>query len=316
MDTETKFAANAQKTKAALEQEAQDIEERTQQRRIRWSRRWRSLKRGVKLTLFLLVFGLFLWVFRDRIFVTVNSGEILLVYYRFLGGTSHNQIGHEGLHIIAPWDMAYRYQIRTQTLVVPMTVLSKNGLEVHLDAQIRFHPQPEVVPYLHRRYGPDYVKNVIVPQLTEAVQQLIGRYLPEEIYSSENGASVSEIFENAKRIIGGVFISVEDIALFNIRLPTKVQEAIQTKAEAEQIALAAAYKVQAEVQESQKMLIEAKALQQYQDTVKGIPTSVLVWKGIEATLELSKSPNAKIIVMGRGDNLPLMLGNVPDLAVK
>jgi regulator of protease activity HflC (stomatin/prohibitin superfamily) len=109
---------------------------------------------------------------------------------------------------------------------------------------------------------------------------------------------------------------VEDIALFNIRLPTKVQEAIQTKAEAEQIALAAAYKVQAEVQESQKMLIEAKALQQYQDTVKGIPTSVLVWKGIEATLELSKSPNAKIIVMGRGDNLPLMLGNVPDLAVK
>jgi hypothetical protein len=42
----------------------------------------------------------------------------------------------------------------------------------------------------------------------------------------------------------------------------------------------------------------------------------LIWKGIEATLELSKSPNAKVIVMGRGDSLPLMLGNVPDLAGK
>ena len=316
MATDTTFAGNERKTRAALEQEAQDLSDRVEQRRLRWSSRWRVIKGGFKWTIIFLAAALLLWILRDRMFVTVNSGEVLLVYYRFLGGTSHDQIGHEGLHVIAPWDMAYRYQVRTQTLVVPMTVLSKNGLEVHLDAQIRFHPQPEIVPYLHRRYGPDYVKNVIVPQLTESVQQLIGRYLPAEIYSSDNGASVGKIFENAKRIIGGVFIDVEDISLFNIRLPDRVQAAVQTKAEAEQIALAATYKVQAEEQEKVRMLTEAQGLQQYQDIVKGIPTSVLIWKGIEATLELSKSPNAKVIVMGRGDSLPLMLGNVPDLAGK
>jgi hypothetical protein len=33
-------------------------------------------------------------------------------------------------------------------------------------------------------------------------------------------------------------------------------------------------------------------------------------RGIEATLELSKSPNSKVIVVGSGDGgLPLILGN-------
>jgi hypothetical protein len=39
-------------------------------------------------------------------------------------------------------------------------------------------------------------------------------------------------------------------------------------------------------------------------------------KGIEATLELAKSPNAKVIVMGSKDSLPLVLGNVPDVSAK
>jgi regulator of protease activity HflC (stomatin/prohibitin superfamily) len=315
LNTDTKSAENGQRTQSAL-RETQSKEDRQEIRRVRWSRRWKRLKRGVKLTVILLLVVLLGFIFRNRIFVTLDSGEVLLVYYRFFGGTSHNQIGHEGLHIIAPWDKAYRYRVRTQTLVVPMTVLSKSGLEVKLDAQIRFHPIPEIVPYLHRRYGPDYVNNVVIPQLTESVQKLIGRYLPEELYSSENGASVNRIFESAKRMIGGVFFVVEDISLFNIRLPAKVQEAVQTKAEAEQISLAYTYKVQQEEKEGQRKVIEAKALQQYQDIVKGIPTSVLVWKGIEATLELAKSPNTKVIVMGSKDNLPLLLGNVPDLAVK
>lgn len=308
--------SNGQKTQAALKQEAQEKEERRILRQRRWRNRWKSLKRGTQWTVVLLLLGAFLWIFRHRMFITVDSGQVLVVYYRLLGGTSHNQIGHEGLHIIAPWDRGYLYQVRTQTLQVPMTVLSKNGLAVTLDAQIRFHPVAEVVPYLHRRYGPDYVKNIVVPQLTEAVQLVIGQFYPEEIYSSDNGASVNRIFENAKRLIGGVFLEVEDIALFNIKLPANVQTAVQKKAEAEQDALAGVYLVQREQREAERKSIEAKSLQQYANAVSGIPRSVLVWKGIEATLELSKSPNAKVIIFGSKDNLPLLLGNVPDLAEK
>lgn len=249
-------------------------------------------------------------------FLTVRSGQKAVIYYRLFGGTTHNQIENEGLHIIAPWDEAYVYEVRTQTLVVPMTVLSKNGLEVHIDAQIRFHPQPELLPAMHRHFGQDYVKSIIVPQLIESVQQVIGQFMPEEIYSSDTGASVNRIFDNAKRIIGGYYVEVEDIALFNIRLPQKVQNAIQNKVEAEQNAIAYGFRVQQEQKENERKMLEAKGLQQYANAVSGIPRSVLVWKGIEATLELAKSPNAKVIVIGSRDNLPLMLGNVPDLAAE
>ena len=308
--------SNGRKTQTALKQEAQEQDQRRALRTSRWQGRWRRLKRGVKIGVIVLLIAIFGWIFRTRMFIRVESGQVLLVYYLFLGGTRHNQICHEGLHIIAPWDEAYLYTIRTQTLITPMTVLSRNGLEVHLDAQIRFHPVPELVPYMHRRYGQEYIKTVITPQLTESVQQVIGQYLPDELYSSDTGASVSRIFETAKRVIGGVFVDVEDIALFNIRLPAKVQEAVQAKAEAEQKALAYGYLVQQEQREAERKLIEAKSLQQYANAITGIPRSVLIWKGIEATLELAKSPNSKVIVIGSKDNLPLMLGNVPDLAEK
>jgi regulator of protease activity HflC (stomatin/prohibitin superfamily) len=301
------------KTKSSREEELQQRIERRARLRERWRRRWVLTKRGTKVGLVLLVVGLFILIFWHRMIFSIDSGQVLVVYYRLFGGTSHNRIGHEGLHIIAPWDRAYIYDIRTQTVMIPMTVLSKNGVEVHMDAQLRFHPIQETIPYLHRFYGPQYIDNVIRPQLMQTVQEVIGQFMPDELYASQSGASAGRLLSRAQRLIGGVFLVVENVSLFNIKLPQQVQDAIQAKAQAEQEALAHVFKVQREELETQRKLIEARGVQQYQDVVKGIPSSMLVWKGIEATLELAKSPNAKIIVFGSKDTLPLLLGNVPDL---
>ena len=314
MPTDFDYLTDTGRTQSALRQEAEAKANREERRRTRWRRRWTFWKGSTKTIFILLLVALFVWIFRERIFYSVNSGEVLLVYYRLFGGTSHNQIRREGLHIIAPWDLAYRYQIRTQTLLLPMTVMSRDGLEVHVDAQIRFNAVPETVPYLHRRYGPDYVRTVIIPQLTESVQGVIGQFHAEELYSFNKAASVGRIFTRARRMIGGVYIHVEDIGLFNVTLPDRVQSAIQGKVAAEQEALAAAYSIDREKNEEQRKKVEAEGLQHYAEIVKDIPQKVLIWKGIEATLELAKSPNSKIIVMGGKDNLPLVLGNVPDIA--
>jgi regulator of protease activity HflC (stomatin/prohibitin superfamily) len=316
MPTDFDLLTDENKPQAVLRNEEKERAEKKALRRRGWVRRWRFLKRSIRTGFILLMVGLFLWIFRERMFFSVDSGEVLLVYYRLFGGTSHNQIGREGLHIIAPWDIAYRYKIRTQTLLLPMTVMSRDGLEVRLDAQIRFNTVPETVPYLHRRYGPDYAKTIIIPQLTESVQGVIGQFHAEELYSFNRAASVGRIFFRARRLIGGVYVHVEDISLFNLKLPDRVQDAIQGKVAAEQNALAAAFSISKEQNEAKRKEIEARGIQHYNDIVKGIPQSVLIWKGIEATLELAKSPNSKIIVMGSKDNLPLMLGNVPDIAAK
>ena len=305
----TQERTTAADNEAAAPTEPMDItpDEKPKKTRVR-----KLLRRGKWVFILLLIVAA-LFLLRDRMFVTVESGEVLVVYYRLFGGTEHNRVGREGLHILAPWDMPYRYTVRSQTLVQPLTVLSKNGLEIHLDAQIRFHPIPDMVPHLHRRFGPEYITTFVTPQLKGSVQRVIGQFLAEEVYGSETGASVGRIFESTRQLIGGEFLEIEDVALFNIKLPEQVQTAIQSKVEAQQHALAAAFKVQEEQEQAKQKLEEAKGLQEYAKLVPSIPRSVLVWKGIEATLALAKSPNAKVVVIGAKGDLPLILGNTPDV---
>jgi prohibitin 1 len=286
------------------ELEGPTLAPRRRLRRLYWRAKW---------LLVLLTFAVVVFIFRDRMLVTVDTGEVLVVYYRLFGGTQHNQIGREGLHILAPWDKSYRYVVRSQTLIQSVTVLSRNGLEVSLDAQIRFHPIPDMVPHLHRRFGPDYVTAFVTPQLKAAIQQVVGQFLAEEVYGSETGASVSRMFENTRQMIGGEFLEVEDVTLSNIKLPEHVQQAIQNKVEAQQQALAASYRVDEEQQETRRKLEEARGLQEYAKLASGIPRSVLIWKGIQATEELAKSPNAKIVVIGSKGELPLLLGTTPEV---
>jgi len=276
------------------------------------SRLWRLI-RPTKWKFILLLVLAVVFFLRDRMFVTVEAGEVLVVFYRLFGGTQHNRIVGEGLHVIMPWDKSYRYVVRSQILVDSVTVLSKNGLEVHLDAQIRFHPIFNMVPQLHRRFGTDYVNTFVTPQLRSSVQRIMGLFLADEVYSTETGASINRIFENMRQLIGGEFLEIEDVALFNIKLPEPVQMAIQKKVEAQQNALAAVYKVEEEREKARQKLEEAKGLLEYARLAAGIPPSVLIWRGIQATEELAKSPNTKVVIIGAKGELPLLLGTIPEV---
>ena len=57
--------------------------------------------------------------------------------------------------------------------------------------------------------------------------------------------------------------------------------------------------------------IEANGIAEFQKIVnRTITPQLLRWKGVEATQEISKSPNSKVIVIGNGDgDLPIILGS-------
>jgi hypothetical protein len=69
------------------------------------------------------------------------------------------------------------------------------------------------------------------------------------------------------------------------------------------------FKIQAEQKEVERKRIEALGIRNFQDIVSsGLSDSYLAWKGISATLELAKSPNAKVVMFGSGRNgLPVIL---------
>ena len=70
------------------------------------------------------------------------------------------------------------------------------------------------------------------------------------------------------------------------------------------------FRLQKETQEAQRKRIEAAGVRDFQQIVaQGITPSLLEWKGIEATENLAKSPNSKVVVIGNHKNgLPLILG--------
>jgi hypothetical protein len=95
-------------------------------------------------------------------------------------------------------------------------------------------------------------------------------------------------------------------------LPQRIQAAIQMKREEEQLALTYSFRLEREQKEAERKRIEAQGIRDFQDIITGgLTTNYLTFKAIDATLELAKSSNAKVVVFGNRVGLPLLLGNVP-----
>lgn len=64
-----------------------------------------------------------------------------------------------------------------------------------------------------------------------------------------------------------------------------------------------------EKQEAERKRIEARGISDFQNIVaQGISQNLLRWKGIEATEKLAQSQNAKVVIIGAGqDGLPIIL---------
>merc|ERR1712072_946346 len=104
-------------------------------------------------------------------------------------------------------------------------------------------------------------------------------------------------------------ITIEDVLLKGIKLPTLLTDAIELKAQAEQESARMEFVLTKEKQEADRKSLEASGISAFQRIVsEGISEQLLQWKGIEATEKLANSKNAKIVVMGNSkSSLPVIL---------
>jgi regulator of protease activity HflC (stomatin/prohibitin superfamily) len=140
---------------------------------------------------------------------------------------------------------------------------------------------------------------------------VIGRYLPEELYSSKREAIQDEIFQQTSTAIGEKHLVMDAVLIREVVLPTSLQDAIEKKLKQEQESLEYEFKITKAEQEAERQRIEAQGKARANTIISASLTDkILQEKGIEATKELAQSPNAKVVVVGGGgDGLPLILGN-------
>jgi regulator of protease activity HflC (stomatin/prohibitin superfamily) len=194
--------------------------------------------------------------------------------------------------------------------VEKMEVLSKNGLTIVVELSYRFLPQVERLGYLHETVGPEYTQRIIIPEIRSATREVIGKYLPEELYSTKRETIQVEIFNRTSENVSKKNLTLDAILIREVALPPKLKEAIEQKLGEEQLAFQYEFKLDRERKEAERKIIEAKAKAEANRILNASLTeNILKDKGIEATLTLANSPNSKVVIIGEGKGgLPIILG--------
>ena len=253
---------------------------------------------------------IFIVLFGSSMFVTIDSGEKGVLFKKFGGGLEKDVIYGQGFHVIAPWNDMFVYDVKIHETFEKMEVLSKNGLSIKIDLSFRYNPVEEKIGYLHDQIGRDYVERIIKPEIRSVTREVIGNYLPEELYSTKREAIEDEIEALTRAKVEAKYLTLDAILIRDVTLPQTLRNGIEKKLVQEQESLEYEFKIDKARKEAERKEIEANGIAKFQQIVnRTITPQLLKWKGVEATQEISKSPNSKVIVIGNGDgDLPIILG--------
>ena len=248
-------------------------------------------------------------ILTNTTFLTIDPGHNGVLFKRFGGGLDKEKVYSQGFHVVAPWNTMFIYDSRIQENFEEMNVLSKNGLNIQVELSYRYHPISEKIGFLHDNIGPDYHDRILMPEIRSATREVIGKYLPEELYSVKREAIQDEIYNQTKAAVLEKYINLDAVLIRGVVLPQTLQAAIERKLKEEQASLEYEYRLEKERKEAERKIIEAQAKADANRILSASLTDkILKDKGIEATLELAQSPNSKVVIVGGGDEgLPLIL---------
>jgi len=247
----------------------------------------------------------------SSLWYTIEATDRAIMFYPFGKGLDKINVIDPGTHIKAPWNTVYIYKVNETISDENMDVLDKNGLSIHVDVTVRFFPIHNKIGYIHEQFTSDYVNKLVIPELRSSVRQVMGRYTAEEIYSTKRAEVENSIKDETEKILNTNNVKATAVLIRSIVLPEQIKAAIENKLQQEQESLAYQFRLTKEQAEAERKRIAAEGESRANNIINNsLSDKLLKMRGIEATLELSKSPNTKVIVIGSGkDGMPLILGN-------
>lgn len=247
----------------------------------------------------------------SSIFYSVGATQRAVIFYKFGAGLEKDEVIHPGVHVKAPWNDVFIYNVQETAQGENMDVLDKSGLSIHVDVTIRFKPIPDKIGYIYEKFNLDYVEVLVIPEVRSTVRQVMGRFTAEEIYSTKRAEVEETIKAEAEAILHENNVTMVALLIRSITLPDQIRIAIESKLQQQQEALAYQFRLDKEKSEAERKRIAAEGESRANNIINNsLTNNLLKMRGIEATLELSKSANTKVIVIGSGDGgMPLILGN-------
>ncbi len=249
--------------------------------------------------------------------VQIDAGEIGV---QKLFGKIQNNVLYSGLHFINPLVEVEHLDIKTQNYTMSgvtdegtkagddaIKVLSADGLEVTIDLSVLYHVVPDEAPRLLQQTGIDYEDKIVRPVTRTRIRDNAVYYDAVSLFSTKRDEFQQRIYKTIETDFRERGLLLENLLIRNITLPASVKQSIEQKISAEQDAQKMQFVLQKEQQEAQRKRIEAQGISDYQTIIsQSLTDKQLQYERIKAQLEIAKSPNTKIIVMGNG-NTPLIM---------
>jgi prohibitin 1 len=214
----------------------------------------------------------------------------------------------EGIHLVNPVSRVHELDIKTLEIKERASVPSREGLIMGVEASVLYHLQPERAAEVFRTIGPNYADVLLVPNFRSAIRAVTAMNTASSLYSDAREGIARQIMTDLQAQVQPRGVVIENVLLRDLQLPETLKQAIEAKQQAQQEAQRMEFVLQREKQESERKRVEAQGIKDFQNIVtEGISEKLLEWKGIEATIELARSSNAKVVVVGNTKSgLPLI----------
>ena len=249
--------------------------------------------------------------------VQIDAGEIGV---QKLFGKIQNNVLYSGLHFINPLVDVEHLDIKTQNYTMSgvtdegqkagddaIQVLTNDGLEVTIDLSVLYRVVPTNAPRLLQQTGADYEDKIVRPITRTRIRDNAVYYDAVSLFSTKRDEFQQRIYKSIEHDFAARGLLLENLLVRNITLPQSVRQTIEQKINAEQDAQKMQFVLQKEQQEAQRKRIEAQGISDYQTIIsQSLTDKQLQYERIKAQLEIAKSPNTKVIIMGNG-NTPLIM---------
>ncbi len=253
----------------------------------------------------------------SKSFVQIEPGQIGV---KTLFGKVQDDVLPSGLNFINPLLEIRRMDIKTQNYTMSgitdegtkasddaIRVLTADGLEVTIDLTVLYKLLPSDAPKIVRETGADYTDKIVRPLTRTKIRDNAVYYDAISSYSTKRDEFQQRIFSSIENDFKKRGLVLEQLLVRNITLPQSVKTTIEQKINAEQDAQKMQFVLLKEKQEAERKRVEAQGIADYQRIINiGLTSQQLQYEQIKAYLELAKSPNSKVIVMGKG-NAPIIL---------
>lgn len=252
----------------------------------------------------------------------IDAGQIGV---KSMFGKVQDDVLTSGLTMVNPLIDVKKIDIKTQNYTMSgvhdegdqagddaIRVLTADGLEVVIDLTVLYRVMATEAPKLVKETGLDFKDKIVRPITRTKIRDNAVFYTAVDLYSTKRDQFQTRIFKTIEDNFKQRGLVLEQLLVRNITLPTSVKGSIEEKIKAEQDAQKMEFVLQKEKQEAERKRVEAQGIADYQRIMSsGLTDKQLQYEQIQMMKGLVTSPNAKVIIMGKGSS-PVILDTKDD----